>query len=122
MPFVGSMKGLSLNKRKMNVPGDSAPTFSSATEKESMPTTGSTFHSIILKTEIISGFKILVTPADIEFIRDLDKQSGFDISFIGPNGTAYLGAGSISYDEINFVEGSVELTLHPDNGWKAQLV
>ena len=122
MARIGSMRGLSLNKQKMNVPGDSAPTLSSSNEKESTPTTGETFHSVILKTEVINGFKVLLTGADIEFIRQLNEESGFDISFIGPDGKAYMGAGSISYDEINLVEGAAELNLHPDNGWKAQLV
>jgi len=122
MGKIGSIKALSLNKRKMSISGDSAPTFSSATEKETIPTTGETFHSIILKPEIIAGFKVMLTGTDFEFIRQLDKESGFDISFVGPDGTAYIGAGSISYEEFNLVEGSTELTLHPDNGWKAQLV
>jgi len=86
-------------------------------EKEAVPHSGGNSVKVTRAASNVEGVKLLCTPAEYEILEGLsDRLDNFPMSYEMADGSVWRSDGTISLDNYESEEHSVEVTMIPSSG------
>ncbi|MFP3041891.1 hypothetical protein LQZ19_08720 [Treponema primitia] len=80
--------------------------------------TGGTMHQMIRQDTDSTGHKIKANGDELVILKELaERPQSFTMAWYNRAGDCYRCNGQITYDTASAANGSVELTLSPDDDW-----
>lgn len=117
MSVSGSIRKVLLDGLSFNAAGDANVAKTPVVEKEAVPHSGGNMIKRTKASGNVESVKLLCTPTEYETLEGIaDGLGSFPMSYEMADGSVWRTSGTVSLDNYESEEHSVEVTMIPETG------
>jgi hypothetical protein len=117
MEVSGSIRKVLINGLSFNAAADANFAKTPKVEKEAVPHSGGNMVKVTKSSGNVESVKLLCSPTEYETLQGFaDELSSFSMSYEQANGDVWRTEGTITLDNYENEENSVEITMIPSTG------